>query len=117
MIFNLRACGEMNLSMLLYYLSLYVGKQAYEKHLINFLKVIEIVGYFLPVILGIIPINEAYEPVCMTVKGACTFCAIFITFSNKVNNIESEKLNLFFWIIRNSFSAYLCLSSCHYNIK
>ena len=79
-----------------YYLSLYVGKQAYEKHLINFLKVIEIVGYFLPVILGIIPIGKAYETICMSVTGVCTFCAIFITFSNKGKIIESDKLNWFF---------------------
>ena len=93
MIFDLRAWGEMNLSMFSYYLSLYVGKQTYGKHLSNFLKVIEIIGYFLPVILGIIPINKTYEPICMSVTGLCTFCAIFITFSNKGNSIESDKVN------------------------
>ena len=96
MIFDLRAWGEMNLSMFSYYLSLYVGKQKYGIHLSNFLKVIEIVGYFLPAILGIIPISKNYEPITMTVTGACTFCAIFITFSNKGNIIESDRLNWFF---------------------
>ena len=59
-----------------------------------FLNIIEIIGYFLPAILGIIPISKTYEPICMNAIGICTFCVI--SFSNNDNIIESDKLNWFF---------------------
>ena len=96
MIFDMRAWGEMNLAMFSYYLSLYVGKQTYGECMNIFLKVVEIIGYFLPVILGIIPIKQTNQSYCMGVTGACTFCAIFITFSNKGNIIQSDKINYIF---------------------
>ena len=96
MIFDMRAWGEMNLSMFSYYLSLYVGKQTYGECMNIFLKVVEIIGYGAPVILGIIPMKKANESYCMTVTGACAFCAIFITFSNKGNIIQSDKVNYIF---------------------
>ena len=108
MIFDLRAWGEMNLAMFSYYLSLYVGKQAYGKAISIFLKVVEIIGYFFPVILGIIPIKQTNQPICMSVTGLCTFCAIFITFANKGNIIESEKVNnAFGYLGRISLPIYI----------
>ena len=108
MIFDLRAWGEMNLAMFSYYLSLYVGKQAYGKAMSIFLKVVEIIGYFFPVILGIIPIKQTNQPICMSVTGLCTFCAIFITFANKGNIIESEKVNnAFGYLGRISLPIYI----------
>ena len=59
-------------------------------------KVVEIIGYFLPVILGIIPIKETNQSYCMALTGAYTFCAIFITFSNKGNIIQSDRINYIF---------------------
>ena len=108
MIFDMRAWGEMNLAMFSYYLSLYVGKQTYGKAMNIFLKVVEIIGYFLPVILGIIPIKQTNQPICMSVTGLCTFCAIFITFANKGNVIESEKVNnIFGYLGRISLPIYI----------
>ena len=52
MTFNLRPWGEMNLAMISYHLSLYVGKQNYEKGMTIFLKVLEIIGYCVPAIFG-----------------------------------------------------------------
>ena len=51
MIFDMRAWGEMNLSMFSYYLSLYAGKKTYGECMNVFLKVVEIIGYGAPVIL------------------------------------------------------------------
>ena len=83
MIFDMRAWGEMNLSMFSYYLSLYIEKQTYSNGINILLKIVEIVAYCTPVILGIIPISANNEPICMSITGACAFVAIFITFSKK----------------------------------
>ena len=96
MIFDMRAWGEMNLSMFSYYLSLYIEKQTYSNGINILLKIVEIVAYCTPVILGIIPISANNEPICMTITGACAFVAIFITFSKKGNIIKSEKANYIF---------------------
>ena len=96
MIFDMRAWGEMNLSMFSYYLSLYIEKQTYSNGINILLKIVEIVAYCIPVILGIIPISANNEPICMTITGACAFVAIFITFSKKGNIIKSEKANYIF---------------------
>lgn len=96
MVFDMRAWGEMNLSMFSYYLSLYIEKQTYSNGINILLKIVEIVAYCTPVILGIIPISANNEPICMTITGACAFVAIFITFSKKGNIIKSEKANYIF---------------------
>lgn len=83
MIFDMRAWGEMNVSMFSYCLSLYIEKQTYSNGINILLKIVEIVAYCIPVILGIIPISANNEPICMTITGACAFVAIFITFSKK----------------------------------
>ena len=83
MVFDMRAWGEMNLSMFSYYLSLYIEKQIYSNGINILLKIVEIVAYCTPVILGIIPISANNEPICMSITGACAFVAIFITFSKK----------------------------------
>ena len=83
MIFDMRAWGEMNLSMFSYYLSIYIEKQTYSNGINILLKIVEIVAYCIPVILGIIPISANNEPICMSITGACVFVAIFITFSKK----------------------------------
>ena len=96
MIFDMRAWGEMNISMFSYYLSLYIEKQTYSNSINILLKIVEIVAYCTPVILGIIPISSNNEAICMTITGACAFVAIFITFAKKGNIIKSEKANYIF---------------------
>ena len=108
MIFNMRAWGEMNVSMFSYYLSLYIEKQTYSNGINILLKIVEIVAYCIPVILGIIPISANNEPICMTITGACAFVAIFITFSKKGNIIKSEKANYIFgYLGRISLPIYI----------
>ena len=96
MTFNLRAWVEMNLSMFSYYLSIYVAKQTYGKAMNIFLKVVEIIGYCVPVIFGIIPSKPALHVYFMGSTVIFVFCAIFITFSGKGNIIPSEKVNHIF---------------------
>ena len=108
MIFDMRAWGEMNVSMFSYYLSLYIEKQTYSNGINILLKIVEIVAYCIPVILGIIPISANNEPICMTITGACAFVAIFITFSKKGNIIKSEKANYIFgYLGRISLPIYI----------
>ena len=47
MIFDMRAWGEMNVSMFSYYLSLYIEKQTYSNGINILLKIVEIVAYLL----------------------------------------------------------------------
>ena len=108
MVFNMRAWGEMNLAMFSYYLSLYVGKQKYGKAMNIFLKVVEIIGYCVPVILGIIPSRPKLHTFFMASTALLTFCAIFITFSNKGNIVQSEKVNnAFAYLGSISLSIYI----------
>ena len=108
MVFDMRAWGEMNLSMFSYYLSLYIEKQTYSNGINILLKIVEIVAYCIPVILGIIPISANNEPICMSITGACAFVAIFITFSKKGNIIKSEKANYIFgYLGRISLPIYI----------
>ena len=108
MIFDMRAWGEMNVSMFSYYLSIYIEKQTYSNGINILLKIVEIVAYCIPVILGIIPISANNEPICMTITGACAFVAIFITFSKKGNIIKSEKANYIFgYLGRISLPIYI----------
>ena len=108
MIFDMRAWGEMNVSLFSYYLSLYIEKQTYSNGINILLKIVEIVAYCTPVILGIIPISANNEPICMSITGACAFVAIFITFSKKGNIIKSEKANYIFgYLGRISLPIYI----------
>ena len=94
--FDLRAWAEMDIGMFSYYLSVYVSKKNYGNGMNIFFKILEIIGYVAPIILGIIPISSNYQPYCMAVTIICVFCAIFITFANKGTFIKNEKVNSVF---------------------
>lgn len=91
--FDLRAWGEMVIGMFSYYLSVYVSKKNYGNGMNIFFKILEIIGYVVPIILGIIPISKNTQPYCMAVTVVCVFCGVFITFAKKGNFIKNEKLN------------------------
>ena len=107
----------MNIGMFAYYLSLFVEKKDYGNCMSIFLKIVEIIGYYAPVILGIIPINKSNEAICMAITVICVFCAIFITFANKGSIIKNEKINSDFWISWKYFITYLFISSYNYYIN
>ena len=83
LVYDLRAWGEMCLGMFSYYLSVYVKGKTYVDCVNILLKFVEMIGYCLPVILGIIPISSDYEGYLMGVTVICIFCAVFITFAGK----------------------------------
>ena len=95
-IYDLRAWGEMCVGMFSYYLSIYVKSKNYENCMNIFFKILEIVGYGVPVIFGIIPLNSSFQAYFMGITVVLEFCAIFITFSEKGNIIQNETVNSIF---------------------
>ena len=95
-IYDIRAWGEMCVGMFSYYLSIYVKSNNYGDKTMIFFKVLEIFSYCLPVILGIVPINSNNQAYLMVVTMICVFCAVFITFAEKGNIIENQKVNAVF---------------------
>lgn len=95
-IYDIRAWGEMCLGMFSYYLSIYVKSKTYGNGMNIFFKVLEIGGYLIPVIFGIIPLSSNYQSYFMIVTVICIFIAIFITFAEKGNIIKNEKINAIF---------------------
>ena len=95
-VYDLRAWAEMVVGMFSYYLSIYVKSNTYGNCINIFFKCLEIIGYGVPVILGIIPVSSNYQSYMMVVTVICEFCAVFITFAEKGNIIKSEKANAVF---------------------
>ena len=93
LLYDIRAWGEMTVRMLAYFLSEYVKKKDFGNGLLIFLKIIEIIGYIAPAILGITPIHKNNQGILMGVTIVCIFCALFITFTEKGNVIKNEKVN------------------------
>ena len=82
--------------MFAYYLSNYVKSKTYSEGINILLKIVEIIGYCLPVIFGVIPVSNSYIVYFMMITVICAFCSCFITFSGKGNIIKNEKVNFVF---------------------
>ena len=95
-IYDIRAWGEMCVGMFSYYLSIYVKSKTYGIFMEIFFKILEIIGYVLPVLFGIIPISLNYQAYFMVITVICEFISIFITFAEKGNIIKNEKINTIF---------------------
>ena len=94
--YDLRAWAEINIGMFAYYLSNYVKSKTYSEGINILLKIVEIIGYCLPVIFGVIPVSNSYIVYFMMITVICAFCSCFITFSGKGNIIKNEKVNFVF---------------------
>ena len=95
-LYDIRAWGEMCIGMLSYYLSVYLKTKKCGNVLSLLLKIIEIIGYGLPVILGIVPISKDYQAYLMIVTMVCIFVAVTFTFAEKGNIIKNNKVNSLF---------------------
>ncbi|MDE6598013.1 MAG: acyltransferase [Clostridia bacterium] len=108
LIYDVRAWGEMCVGMFAYYLSRTLAVREFNKPSAVTLKVIEVCGYGLPVILGFIPVSEALQPMCMAVTVVGVFAAISITFANKGVSITNEKVGKVFAFLGSiSLAVYL----------
>jgi peptidoglycan/LPS O-acetylase OafA/YrhL len=92
-VYDIRAWGEMSIGMFSYYLSICIKNKTFGNKFNLILKIVEMIGYSLPVIFGIVPISINYQAYLMMVTVICEFLAVAITFSEKGNIIKSQKLN------------------------
>ncbi len=107
-IYDLRAWGEMCVGMFAYYLSTVIAKKDLKPVPSIILKVVEMIGYCAPIILGIIPISSSLQPVCMVVAVVGIFVAISITFAGKGVIITNAKVNKVFGYLGSlSLAIYL----------
>ena len=94
LIYNFRAWSEMCIGMLSYYVSLPIKANTYSDCVIIILKIVEMVGYVVPAIVGIIPYNLDFKTYALGV--IFIFVAVFITFAEKGNVVQNEKVNFVF---------------------
>ena len=107
-VYDLRAWSEMCAGMFSYYLSMLLAKKELNRTETVALKIVEMSGYSAPLILGIVPISSALEPVCMAVTVIGVLFAITITFAGKGISITNLKLNRIFGYLGSiSLAMYL----------
>lgn len=88
---DLRALSELHLGIIAYYL---VEKIKVKKILPKRKwKVMELCGYLLPVILGVLPLPSSLQPVCMIVTVLGTLVALIITFAGLGTHFSNERFN------------------------
>lgn len=92
-VYDLRAWGEMCVGMFAYYLSTVIAKKDLKTAPSVTLKVVEMICYCAPIILGFVPISKSLELVCMVVAVVCIFVAISITFAGKGVAVTNSKVN------------------------
>jgi peptidoglycan/LPS O-acetylase OafA/YrhL len=94
MLYNIRAWAEMCIGMLSYYVSISIKDKTYSECINIILKIVEMIGYVVPVIIGIIPYNlDAFS---YAIGVVFIFVAVFITFSEKGNIVKNENVNAVF---------------------
>ncbi len=107
-IYDLRAWGEICVGMCAYYLSVLISKIQLNKATAITLKITEIAGYSVPLILGIVPMSASLQPVCMVVAVVGIFAAISVTFAGKGIAITNSKINTAFGYLGSlSLATYL----------
>ena len=95
-LYDIRAWGEMTIGMLSFYLSTCLKNKTFSNCILVIFKIVEIIGYVIPVILGIVPINKNNQAYLMIVTMICVFLAVSITFTEKGNIVKNEKINFVF---------------------
>ena len=96
LLYDVRAWGEMSIGMLSNYFSIFLKNKNVSNCVLFLFKILEIIAYILPVILGIVPISKDNQPYLMVVTMVCIFFAVSFTFAEKGNVVKSEKVNFIF---------------------
>ena len=96
LLYDIRAWGEMCIGMLSNYLSIYLKTKEFGDCPLLISKILEIIFYATPAILGIVPLDKNNQAILMVITMLCIFCAVTITFAEKGNIIKSEKVNYVF---------------------
>jgi peptidoglycan/LPS O-acetylase OafA/YrhL len=96
LLYDVRAWGEMSIGMLSNYFSIFLKNKNVNNYILFLFKILEIIAYILPVILGIVPISKDNQPYLMVVTMVCIFFAVSFTFAEKGNVVKNEKVNFIF---------------------
>ena len=108
LIFNVRAWSEMCIGMFAYYLSVLISKKELNNLKTIVLKIVEIVFFIIPILIGFIPLNPDLSFVGMIITVICTFVAISITFAGKGVTVTNQKVNSVFGFLGGiSLATYL----------
>jgi len=94
MIYNIRAWSELCIGMFSYYVSISIKDKTYGDCINIILKIVEMIGYVVPAIVGIIPYNLDFKTYAVGV--IFIFVSVFITFAEKGNIVKNEKVNFVF---------------------
>ncbi len=79
----------MCVGMCTYHLSTVIAKKEFKKPIATVLKIIEILGYTAPVILGIVPMSAGLQSVGMIIAVVGVFAAMQkLTFNGVINFIK-----------------------------
>ena len=96
LLYDIRAWGEMCIGMLSNYFSIFLKSKNPNNCVLLLFKILEIIAYALPVILGIVPIHKNNQSYLMVVTMVCIFFAVSFTFAEKGNVVKNEKVNFIF---------------------
>ena len=92
-----RGWAELCIGMFSYHMSVYIAKkETFSKPVSVTLKIIEMIAYHSPFVLGFVPINAKYMPLVMSVTAFLAFVALSITFGNKGVIIQNKIINTIF---------------------
>lgn len=92
-----RGWAELCVGMLSYHMSVYIlKKENVNKFVSVVLKIVEMVAYHLPIVLGFVPIDVKYMPLIMSVTAFLAFVALSITFGNKGVVVKNKTINTVF---------------------
>lgn len=92
-----RGWAELCVGMFSYHMSVYISTKEFSSNLVSVtFKIIEMIAYHLPVVLGFVPINKKYMPLIMSITAFLAFVALSITFGNKGIIVKNKIINAVF---------------------
>ena len=95
-VMDARGWAEMCVGMFSYYFSCFIAKKELNNCCSIFLKIVELLAYNIPIILGFVPIHVSMLPLIMGITIVFIFFALSITFSNKGISINNDTINKIF---------------------
>lgn len=92
-----RGWAELCVGMFSYHMSLYISNKEFSNKFVYVtLKIVEMIAYHLPIVLGFVPINKKYMPLIMSITAFLAFVALSITFGKKGIVISNKIVNTVF---------------------
>ena len=107
-VYDLRAWGEMCVGMFIYHFATFLTQKEVKEKPAKFLKILEIILYLVPIIMGFVPIPASMMGLCMGITVVCVFFALSLTFGKKGIVINNDNVNKAFAFLGSiSLAIYL----------